>query len=353
MLTLTFCNEEPQEILVSNVVLSETSINIPIGNTLSLSAKVFPDNATNQTIFWSSSNESVAKVEGGLISALNVGEASIKASCGDKWATCMVNVTPIYVEDLTLNPRNASLKVGETISLSATIKPENATDKTIIWSSSCEEIATIKDGVVSAIKIGSATVFAKAGEKTASCTIDVVATEVTSIDLDKSSASLKIGEKISLTATVKPDDATDKTVIWSTSDASVATVSNGVVTAVKVGTTTITAKAGDKSATCAVTVVATPVTSVTLDKANASLKAGETVTLLATVEPYDATDKTVTWSTSDVSVATVSNGVITAIKMGAAIITAKAGDKTATCTITVLSGISNNNTEHTKEEELF
>ena len=200
--------------------------------------------------------------------------------------------------------------------------------------------------------MGTATITAKAGDKTATCAVTVVATQVTSITLDRTSASLKAGETVTLTATVKPDDATDKTVTWSTSDASVATVSNGVVTAVKVGTATITARAGDKSATCAIT-VGIPVASITLNKASTNLKAGEMVTLTATVKPDDATDKAVTWSTSDASVATVSDGVVTAVRLGAAIITAKAGDKTAICLVYVLSSISDDSTEKTKEEELF
>ena len=112
-------------------------------------------------------------------------------------------------------------------------------------------------------------------------------------------------------------DATDKTVTWSTSDASVATVSDGVVTAIKLGSATIRAKAGDKEATCAITVEATPVTSVTLDQTSASLKVGETVSLTATVKPDDATDKSATWSSSNTSVATVSStGVVTAKSAG-------------------------------------
>ena len=181
--------------------------------------------------------------------------------------------------------------------------------------------------MVTAKKVGSATITAKAGDKSATCSITVETTPVTSVTLNQTSASLKVGETVTLTATVKPDDATDKTVTWSTSDASVATVDNGVVTAKKVGSATITAKAGDKSATCAITVVATPVTSVTLDRTSASLKAGETVTLTATVKPDDATDKTVTWSTSDNSVVTVnSSGLITALSKGNANITATAND---------------------------
>ena len=173
---------------------------------------------------------------------------------------------------------------------------------------------------------------------------------ISSISLNQTSASLKVGETVTLTATVKPDDATNKTVTWSTSDASVATVENGVVTAKMIGTATITAKAGDKTATCAITVEATPVTSVNLDKPSASLKVGETVTLTATVKPDDATDKTVTWSTSDASVATVENGVVTAKMIGTATITAKAGDKTATCAITVTSSVTGKH-EGTSEED--
>jgi len=331
------CEEEAQEIFASRVSLNQLSVDIPVGQTIHLSAVIYPATTTDKTIIWSSSDESVATVNDGTIVTLRVGQTIITATCGDKSASCVVNVIPIEVEEITLNAKEASLKVGESISLTATVKPENATDKTVIWSSSDEEIATVKDGVVTAIKIGSTTIIAKAGDKSATCVVTVEATPVTSITLDKTTASLKAGETVTLTATVKPDDATDKTVTWTTSDASIVTVDNGVVTAKKVGTATITAKAGDKSATCAVTVVATPVTSVTLNKTTASLKAGETVTLTATVKPDDATDKTVTWSTSDASVAAVENGVVTAKKVGTATITAKAGDKSATCAITVVA----------------
>ena len=100
--------------------------------------------------------------------------------------------------------------------------------------------------------------------------------KVSSITISQQSIQLKVGETKTLTATVSPNNATDKTVIWTTSDASVATVKDGVVTAVKVGSATITAKAEGKSATCKVTVEATPVSSITLDKTSVTLKAGET-----------------------------------------------------------------------------
>ena len=340
LIGLTSCEEEAQEIFASRVILDQLAVDIPVGQTIHLSAVVEPAITTDKTIIWSSSDESVATVNDGTIVTLKVGQTIITASCGEKSASCVVNVIPIEVGEITLSPSEASLRVGETVSLTATVMPENATDKSVIWSTSDEEIATVNDGVVTAVKIGCATITAKSGDKSATCAITVAATPVTSVTLDKTTASLKTGETVTLTATVKPDDATDKTVIWSTSDASVATVNDGVVTAKKVGTATITAKAGDKSATCAITVVATPVTSVTLNQTTASLKTGETVTLTATVKPDNATNKTVTWSTSDASVATVSNGVVTAIKVGTATITAKAGDKEATCAVTVTATAS-------------
>ena len=168
---------------------------------------------------------------------------------------------------------------------------------------------------------------------------------VTGITLDKTTATVEEGAKVTLTATVTPDNATDKTVTWSTSNEAIATVSGGVVTGVKAGEVTITAKAGDKSATCTVTVTAKQgtedpddpiaVEGITLDKTTATVEEGATVTLTATVTPENATDKTVTWSTSNEAIATVSGGVVTGVKAGEVTITAKAGDKSATCTVTV------------------
>ena len=162
---------------------------------------------------------------------------------------------------------------------------------------------------------------------------------VSGITLSYTSATLVEGESLTLSATVTPADATDKTVTWSSSDETVATVdANGLVKAIAPGTAVITSKAGDKSATCTLTVEkkVIPVSGISLNHTSATLVEGDSITLTATVTPADATDKTVTWSSSDETVATVdANGKVVAIAPGTAVITALAGDFTATCEIVV------------------
>ncbi|MBO4625511.1 MAG: Ig domain-containing protein [Bacteroidales bacterium] len=238
-----------------------------------------------------------------------------------------------------MNKTDLILTEGGSEMLTATVKPDDATDKTVTWSTSDATVATVENGKVTALKAGSAVITAKAGDKTATCkvTVNAKVIAVTSITLSKPELVLTEGESETLTATVKPDDATDKTVTWSTSDATVATVENGKVTALKAGSAVITAKAGEQSATCSVTVDAKviAVTSITLSKSELVLTEGESETLTATVKPDDATNKSVTWSTSDATVATVENGKVTALKAGSAVITAKAGEQSTTCSVTV------------------
>ena len=241
-----------------------------------------------------------------------------------------------------MDKSSLELNEGETATLAATVKPDNASDKTVTWSSSKTSVATVDaNGKVTAVAEGNATITAKAGNKSATCSVTVTknVVAVESITLDKSSLELNEGETATLVATVKPDNATNKTVTWSSSRTSVATVdANGKVTAVAEGTATITAQAGDKTASCTVTVKkkVVAVESVTLDKSSLELTEGETATIIATVKPDNATNKTVTWSSSNASVASVdANGTVTAVAEGSATITAKAGDKTATCTVTV------------------
>ncbi|HJA94989.1 MAG TPA: Ig-like domain-containing protein [Firmicutes bacterium] len=173
----------------------------------------------------------------------------------------------------------------------------------------------------------------------AACGDGTVAVE--SVTLDQNTLSLEVGKTETLTATVTPDNATDKTVTWTTDDAEVATVENGTVTAVAVGEAVITATAGDKTATCSVTVTPAVVAAdgITLNVSALSLEVGKTGTLTATVTPDNATDKTVTWTTDNAEVATVENGTVTAVAVGETVITAKAGDKTATCSIVVANKV--------------
>ena len=172
-------------------------------------------------------------------------------------AACGPKEDPVVaVTGITLNPSSVSLEVGGTVSLSATVTPSNATDKSVTWSSSNAGVASVAGGVVTAVAEGSATVTATAGGKSAKCEVKVTAktVAVTGVSLNKTSLELNPGGSFQLEATVSPSNATDKTVSWTSSDASKVTVENGLVKAVSPGTVTITAKAGSASAKCEVKV---------------------------------------------------------------------------------------------------
>ena len=247
----------------------------------------------------------------------------------------------IPVSSVTLNQPTAEMIVGESVQLSATVLPSNASDKTLTWASSKQSVATVSsNGMVTALAEGSSTITVTAGDKSASCkvTVEKKVIPVTSISLSKTELSLIEGDEETLAATVKPDDATDKTVKWESSDRSIASVNNeGKVSAIKEGTASITASSGNQSASCKVTVAkrVIAVESVVLNKTEVELVEGESETLTATVKPDNATDKTVTWSSSNSGIVSVENGKITAIKAGNATITAKAGEKSGNCKVTV------------------
>ena len=165
--------------------------------------------------------------------------------------------------------------------------------------------------------------------------------KVESVTISPSPVSIKVGESVTLTATVKPDNATERTLIWESHDPAVAKVDKGVVKGISEGSTIIQATAGDKVGLCAVTVTAAavPVESISLDCTRKDLPEGESFTLTATVLPADATDKIV-WTTNDAAIATVADGTVTAVARGTAIITASAGGKTAACQVNVKAAFS-------------
>ncbi len=268
-----------------------------------------------------------------------------KNSYADKYANnndIPFKAIDISVTEIKLSQTSITLEKGKTQTITATISPSNATNKTVTWTTSNSSVATVSKGKITAKGAGTATITAKtANGKTATCEVTVKNPTVdpTSINLSQTSITLEKGKTQTITATVSPSNATDKTVMWTTSNSSVATVSNGNITAKGAGTATITAKTvNGKTATCEVTVKNPTVdpTSINLSQTSITLEKGKTQTITATVSPSDATDKTVTWTTSNSSVATVSNGKITAKGAGTATITAKTvNGKTATCKVTV------------------
>ena len=350
LLSVISCEEPlPESVPVTSVTLNSASMELFEGESQTLTAVVSPSNADNQKVIWMSSNSSVASVADGKVAALKPGKATItvKTDDGGKTATCEVTVNAkVYpVESVSLDRTSAELTEGDELTLTAIVKPDNATNKGVIWKSSDSSVASVSDGKVTALKPGKATITVKTddGGRTATCevTVNDKVYPVKSVSLDRTSAELTEGDEITLAATVKPDNATNKGVSWSSSDPSVASVSEGKVTALKPGKATITVKTDDggRTATCEVTVNAKvyPVESVSLDRTSAELTEGDEITLAVTVKPDNATNKGVSWSSSDPSVASVSEGKVTALKPGKATITVKTDDggRTATCEVTV------------------
>ena len=274
---------------------------------------------------------------------------------------CQKEPGTVNVTNITLSSESISLVEGDNETLTATVSPSNATNKKVIWTSTDGSIASVDNGKVTALKPGKTTIKATSddGGKTATCQVTVNARvyNVESVSLDKTSITLTEGDSQTLTATVSPSNATNKNVSWKSSNTSVATVSNGKVTALKAGTAsiTVTTEDGGKTATCQVTVNARVynVESVSLDKTSITLTEGDSQTLTATVSPSNATNKNVSWKSSNTSVATVSNGKVTALKAGTATITVTTDDggKTATCMVTVEAKDWNGSHEGVGEKE--
>ncbi len=249
-----------------------------------------------------------------------------------------------YATGVTLEKDTFSLAAGKTATITPVVAPEDVTlqDYTVKYTSSNTDVATVDNsGTITAVAAGKAeiTVVVDDGIDTHSATASVTVVDkeipATGIKLSESEKTVPVGEKFKLTAAITPEDSTDD-VIWKSSNETVAVVDeNGNVTAKAVGNAEITATAGKVSAVCSLTVKAVDVSEVTLDKTEISLTEGETAQLTASVKPDSAADKTVTWTSSDSTVAAVSDGKITALSAGKATITATAGGKSATCVVTV------------------
>lgn len=335
--------------------ISGESTSVMKGKKLQLTAEFVPADADADPdqIVWSSSDESVATVDqNGLVTAVENGDTVITATYGEITGSCTVTVETIPLKGIRINTESTTIHLGETEKLEVIYNPENTTDdRTVTWSSSDDKVASVAaDGTVTAVGVGSAVIKAAVGENfTAECKVTVDA-PLKAIVPDETEMNIIKGQTDVITYKLDPVETTDdKTVTFTSSDESVATVDEkGTVKGIKAGTAIITLTGVNGiTATVTVTVKEIPIDAVVLDKASAVVEKGETVELTATVQPEDTTDddKTITWSSSDETVATVSSEttqpgekvtVTTTDKGGKATITAKAWNGTeAVCEIIV------------------
>lgn len=266
-------------------------------------------------------------------------------------ATVNITAAPVAVETVTLSKDKLSLAQGATEQLTATVLPDDADDKTITWESEDDTIAIVADGLVTGVSEGSTKITATAGSVTATCDVSVAAAGVIPVAgvtiSGDNPRSCDISKSATIVAQVTPADATNvgtDDVVWTSSNTDVATVEQaasapmqGKLTLKSTGQTVITVSVGGYSASVTVNVTK-PISSIAISATTAKMATGDKLQLTATVSPTDTTDDaTITWSTSAEAVATVEqDGTVTALSEGTAQITAKAGTKSAICTVTVI-----------------
>ena len=400
------------DVAVSGITLDQNTATLTEGDIMYLTATVSPDNATDKTVTWSSSNTAVATVDNnGMVTAKVAGKATITATAGGHSATCVVTVEKkvIPVSDITINPETATLTEGDIMGLTATVSPDNATDKTVIWSSDNTAVATVdNNGMVTAKVAGTATITATAGGHSATCVVTVepelkgIASInelsntklylVAQLKRDKTSWAVAVGgnamksnEDLRIdmntedsrqhfalikhndefylyhaaekkfvskdgSLSVQPVDAiniTESTAFAGTfvmyfDDMHYINVDGNGYMAVNDwtdhdgGNSCTIVPVGDFDPTDALKAFVVEVSGITLSQNTATLTEGKTLTLTVAVSPDNATDKTVTWTSSNTTVATVdNNGKVTAKVAGTATITATAGGYSATCVVTV------------------
>ena len=243
---------------VESIQITADKTNLEIGETMQLQANVLPENATGKTLAWESSDKTIATVsKKGFVTAKGEGTVTITAKAkdgSDVSDTITLTVLPTKVTSIQLSAaeNKTSLKINETVQINAVVLPEEAKDKSLSWTSSDTNVATVDaNGLVTAKAEGKVTITATAKDgsnSSGSITLTVLSIPVTSIQLSADTTSLKIGETAQIHATILPEDAEDKTLTFTSANPDVASVdAKGLVTAKTVGSTTITATAKDGS----------------------------------------------------------------------------------------------------------
>lgn len=340
-----------QAVAVTGVSLSKTSLSLVEGGSETLTATVTPSNATNKAVSWKSSDATIASVDNsGKVTAVKAGSATITVTTtdGSKTATCSVTVTAnsVAVTGITIDKAEISKVAGETEKLSATVTPANATDKKVTWTTSDANVATVDEsGNVTAVAAGSATITAKAGDKTATCKVTVTAKEIVlnEIVVDPATKEVKEGETFELTVKFLPEGAEAKPVSWRSTNPEVATVEGGTVTTLKAGKTKIFAQVDgtEIEASCDLTVTQDPtLRGIEFASDRFGVEIGNPKKLELIFTPDYADNKVVTFSSSDPSVATVNaDGIVNGLSQGETTITAKSmeGGFEASCKVIVTS----------------
>ena len=344
--------ETPKEVKVQQITLTPSASSVVVGESLQITAKVLPENATNATLKWKITPENVLKPTAvlGQFTAQQVGEALVRAEAADGsgiTAECKVVVKPRLVQAISLNATQKHLIIGDSFTLTATLSPENATNRNVIWKLvSGNAISLSNTGVIQAKKVGEALVRAEAADgsgTTAECKVVVKPRLVQSISLNATQKELIIGDSFTLTATLSPENTTNRNVIWKLVSGDAISLSNtGVIQAKKVGEALVRAEAADGSgitAECKVVVKPRLVQAIALNATQKEVIVGDSFTLTATLSPENATNRNVIWKLVSGDAISLSNtGVIQAKKVGEALVRAEAADGsgiTAECKVVV------------------
>ena len=357
-LFVCLCSCVKEAVHVSSVILDSSALTLEVGQTDKLTATISPANASNQIILWQTADKSVATVASdGKVTAVGPGQTEIRAISDDggKEDICKVTVAAVYVPVTSFSLEKPSLVMqkGETVTLAATVLPEDATNKDIHWISTVEDIVSVSElGELTALAPGESVVFANTADGGFSARCDVVVEyHARSMAIEPSSLIIEEKTQQLLSVTFDPADALDKNLVWTSSDEEMAIVTGGVVTALKAKKDQfvyISAATSDGSlkADCLVTVTC-KVSAVSLSEDTKTLSPGDSFKLVPGVWPERATNQELVWSSSDESVAAVAkDGTVTAgSKAGVALIRAAAKENEqiyAECKVIVLGGFSLN-----------
>jgi len=327
---------------IESVSLNTSVLNLKIGEKSTLSGTIkYTGTQADNTVTWSSSNTKVAAVSDGAVTAVGQGKAVISIfTVNGKTDECTVNVTAAEATGISISAASVTLSKGAEYTLTATVFPVNTADQSLVWTTSDASVVICNNGILNAIGAGRATVtVSTTGGMSASCAVTITAEKATatSITLDESERTVKVGESFTLSAEIMPASAADNKIIWSSSDKKVAECINGRVTARKVGETVITAKTTNgKKAMCTVTVTGIEAESVTLSDVKLTLNTGDIVTLTAFITPEATTDKTLSWESGNTDTVSCDKGKLTAKAVGTAYITVRTSNgKEAICTVTI------------------